>query len=80
LSDYYFLWRKDPPELAIALGNGSLFNHSFAPNAHFERDLPRTRILFRALRDIAKGEEITVNYNGEPDDPEPVWFEPHKGA
>ncbi len=27
-----------------------------------------------AIRDIAQGEEIVVNYNGEPADQTPVWF------
>ena len=29
---------------------------------------------FTALRPIEAGEEITVNYNGSPDDPAPVGF------
>jgi SET domain-containing protein len=30
---------------------------------------------YKALRDIKKGEEILVNYNGEPDDKTPIdWF------
>jgi len=34
------------------------------------------RMVYRALRPIKKGEEITVNYNGEPDDKTPIdWFE-----
>ena len=32
-------------------------------------------VQFKALRDIAAGEEITVNYNREPQDRSPVWFE-----
>jgi SET domain-containing protein len=30
---------------------------------------------FSTLRDIACGEEITVNYNGLVDDKSPMWFE-----
>jgi SET domain-containing protein len=29
---------------------------------------------YKALRDIEAGEEITVNYNGDPDSREPVEF------
>jgi SET domain-containing protein len=30
---------------------------------------------YRALRAIRKGEEVTVNYNGEPDDQTEIdWF------
>jgi SET domain-containing protein len=28
-----------------------------------------------ALRDIAPGDEITINYNGATDDRSPLWFE-----
>ncbi|WP_277877839.1 MULTISPECIES: hypothetical protein [Calothrix] len=31
---------------------------------------------FWAWREIAKGEEITINYNGNPEDNTPIWFEP----
>jgi hypothetical protein len=30
---------------------------------------------FVALRDIAAGEEVTTNYNGDPDNSKPVWFD-----
>ena len=33
LYDYYFGWGKDGKQAAIALGYGSLYNHSFTPNA-----------------------------------------------
>jgi SET domain-containing protein len=32
-------------------------------------------IEFSAIRDIQKGEEITMNYNGLPEDKTPVWFD-----
>jgi SET domain-containing protein len=28
-----------------------------------------------ALRDIEAGEEVTTNYNGNPDNLKPVWFD-----
>ncbi len=28
-----------------------------------------------AYRDIEAGEEITVNYNGSPDNQSPIWFD-----
>ena len=34
---------------------------------------------YRAIKDIKKGDEILVNYNGEPDDITPIdWFEVEK--
>jgi SET domain-containing protein len=71
LAAYCFMWGEDT--VALALGYGSLYNHSYQPNARYE-DVKRTKV-FLALRDIAAGEEITVNYNGEPRDRSPVEFE-----
>ncbi len=71
---YCFSWGRDGAQAGIALGTGSLFNHSFSPNA-FARPLVRERLMeFVALRDIDENEEITINYNGEPDDRTPVGF------
>ena len=71
LASYCFLWGER--SLALALGYGSLYNHSFQPNARYD-DLGRQTKVFTALRDIEPGEEITVNYNGDPEDGAPVGF------
>jgi SET domain-containing protein len=71
LYNYYYSFGKDG---AIALGNGSLYNHSYDPNARYKMDRKSKKIRFRALKDIKKGEEICVNYNGDPDDKSPLWF------
>ena len=55
------------------MGYGSLYNHSYRPNARCDDESGQTKV-FRALREIAPGEEIVVNYNGEPEDETPVWF------
>lgn len=75
LHDYYFLWGEDEKRCAIALGFGSLYNHAYDANAEYILDLDENTIDFYSVRDIEVGEEITVNYNGLPDDPEPVWFD-----
>ena len=74
LGDYYFLWGENESEAALMLGTCSLCNHSFKPSARFELHPERQTIEFIALNDIASGEEVTINYNGEPDSREPVWF------
>lgn len=71
LSRYAYLWGRGT--VALALGYGSIYNHSYRPNARYE-DLPGQVKLYSALRDIHPGEEITVNYNGDPDDRSPVDF------
>jgi SET domain-containing protein len=72
LANYCFLWGQGT--VALPLGFGALYNHSITPNAEYVDRSPRTK-LFRALRDIARGEEITINYNGTPGDDSPVGFE-----
>jgi SET domain-containing protein len=74
LYDYYFLWGESDEEYAIALGYGSLYNHSYKPNAEYQADFEGGHLHFYALQTIKAGDEITVNYNGSPEDEEEVWF------
>ena len=72
---YVYKFGPEDTHLVIALGYGSLYNHSFSPNADFIRSWEEQLIHFVAVRDIEEGEEITVNYNGTPDDQSPIWFD-----
>lgn len=74
LHDYYFLWGEDMDECAIALGFGSLYNHEVDSNANFILDLQNETIDIVAIKDIAAGSEITLNYHGEPGDEGELWF------
>ena len=74
LHDYYFEWGPDESEAALVLGTFSLCNHSYDSNAFYVRNPERLTISFFARRDIAPGEEITTNYNGDPDSREPLRF------
>jgi SET domain-containing protein len=75
LHNYVFYWEDESKYMAIALGYGSLFNHSYSPNAIFFNNNIESSIDFYSLSDIKAGEEITVNYNGDPEDQSPLWFE-----
>lgn len=75
LYNYYFGWSEDLTVVGIALGLGSIYNHSYQPNAQYLKHFSRAELEFVALRDIAQGEEITVNYNHEPTNLKKVWFE-----
>jgi hypothetical protein len=70
LYNYYFHERY-----AICLGYGSIYNHSYAPNSVYETYYDDEVIHFITIRDIAAGEELTVNYNHDPNDQKPVWFD-----
>ena len=76
LRDYYFEWGPDWTEAALLLGTFSLCNHSSQPNAVYVRNSEQMMIAFFALRDIAPGEEITTNYNGDPGSQSPIIFSP----
>ena len=75
VSCYCFNWGSKSKDAAIALGRSSLINHSYTPNAYAQPRHRQRMMDFVALRDIDVGEEITINYNGEPDDRAPVDFE-----
>ena len=58
---------------------GSVYNHSYQPNARYEPDFDLNIMEFIAIRDIVAGEEITTNYNYDPEDDSPVWWEKSRG-
>lgn len=70
LANYYFLWTDE--HYAMALGYGSLLNHSYNANACFERDFDNNIMIFRTAKAVRRGEELTINYNGDPDDDTPI--------
>lgn len=75
LRNYFYQWGEDRLVSALALGFGSLYNHSFDPNAVYEKNIDERTITFTAREDISKGEEITINYNGHPEDMRVLWDE-----
>ncbi len=74
LYDYGFAYGPELEDMAIVLGFGSLYNHSYEPNAKYVRYTEERLIEFLAIRPIQPGEEITVNYNCDPNDRSPLWF------
>ncbi len=74
LLDYFFAWGAKLELAAVALGYGSLYNHSYAPNAKFVENYDKNTITYSALKKIKKGEEILINYNGDPKDKRKLWF------
>ncbi|GEK33516.1 SET domain-containing protein [Kurthia sibirica] len=76
LADYAFEYGLD--QTAMLLGYGMLFNHSYDPNATYEINFQNRTFDFTAHKDIKAGEEIFINYNGEPEDTEELWFNKEK--
>lgn len=76
---YVFMWEHDTVEedlyrhrgrAAIALGYTSLLNHSHDPNCVFIRHIDDLAIDLVAARQIAVGEELTIDYQMT------LWFKP----
>lgn len=58
---YAYLWTET--QSAIAFGYGSLYNHSHFCNLEYAKDVKTGVIVFTASRDIARGEELTIDYH-----------------
>lgn len=68
----YYVFDWDDTHESLALGYGSLCNHSYEPNVEVDFDMDAPEILFIAKKDISPGEELLINYNDgstEPIDP-----------
>ena len=74
LHSYYFLVNNSTTSIVMGLGYSSLYNHAGIANAVYNIDLSRSIISIKACKKISAGEEITINYNGKPDDLSPVYF------
>lgn len=75
LATYLFFFGKNKEKSGVALGFGSIYNHSYSPNAFYKIKDKKGLIDFISLKSIKKDEEISINYNhGKPNDKNPLWF------
>lgn len=77
LENYTFGWGEN--DFAVVLGYGSLYNHSFEPNAIYIRNFDSNEMIFQAICQILPEDELTINYNGDPDDRTTIVFDGHGG-
>ena len=75
LVTYFFFFGKNKERLAIALGFGSIYNHSNTPNATFKVKSKEAVIEFSSIKNIKKYEEITFDYHHGTSKKSPLWFE-----
>ncbi|ORZ06171.1 hypothetical protein BCR41DRAFT_277275, partial [Lobosporangium transversale] len=66
LDHYTYRWKKG--SMALALGLGSMFNHSNMPNVGFQRDFNNKLIRYTTLREIQPNEELCISYGPN------LWF------
>ena len=76
LYNYYFLWTSPENSICIALGYGSIYNHSKTPNAEAIADTANNSFTFKCIKNITAGEEIFIDYNGTGKNSLKLWFEP----
>jgi len=78
LVTYFFYFGKNKQRIAIALGFGSIYNHSINPNISYNIK-PKAKIIeFVALKDIKKDVELTFDYynrSNKSGRKDPLWFE-----
>lgn len=76
LHDYIFEWTPDGQDMCcMALGYIAVYNHSYTANCEYFMDYEQHVITIRTVRDIEPGEELTINYNGDWNNKDAVWFE-----
>lgn len=75
LHDYIFLWGGDQLQCCVALGYISLYNHDYRANCDYEMEFENAIIRVTTVRDVKKGEELCINYNGNWNDDKKVWFD-----
>ncbi len=74
LHNYIFEWGDNKEQCCMALGYLAVYNHSYESNCEYEMDFENAGISVKAVKDIAPGEELFINYNGDWNDSKPVWF------
>lgn len=86
LRGFVYGWEGPDANAAFAFGVGSLINHDAHPNCVYHRidagDVDELTghvhtfdaLVYSAARDIAAGEELSVDYSGG--DPSILWFDP----
>lgn len=74
LHDYIFEWGADSTQCCMALGLIPMYNHSYKSNCEYIMDFETDTIYVQTVRSIQKGEELTINYNGDWNDATPLWF------
>ena len=75
LHDYIFEWGDLKDKCCMALGLVPIYNHSYSSNCEYFMNYDEDVILVKTVRLIEKGEELTINYNGDWDDKSKIWFE-----
>ena len=75
LHNYIFEWGKNKDQCCMALGLIPIYNHSYRSNCEYFMDYEDASIMVKTVRVIENGAELTINYNGDWNDPAKLWFD-----
>lgn len=75
LHDYIFEWGINKDRCCMALGLVPMYNHHYESNCEYFMDYEKEIIQVKTIRVIKKGEELTINYNGNWNDKKKIWFD-----
>lgn len=75
LHDYIFEWESKQQTCCMALGYVPMYNHASPSNCDYDMDFEHQTMSIKAVRDIKKGEELFINYNGAWNELDAVWFD-----
>jgi hypothetical protein len=71
--DWQVLANTQTPTTAVAAGYGSLYNHADSASVSYHADPASLALVFTAVRDIGREEQLTINYNAKGGGP--VWHD-----
>ncbi len=75
LHNYIFEWGINKDKCCMALGLVPMYNHNYESNCEYFMDYEKEIIQVKTMRLIKKGEELTINYNGNWNDNKKIWFD-----
>ena len=75
LHDYIFEWGPKSDKCCMALGWIPMYNHRYQSNCEYFMNFDAATMFIKTVVAIKPGEELTINYNGDWNDAEKVWFD-----
>ena len=75
LHDYIFEWGPKSDKCCMALGWIPMYNHRYQSNCEYFMNFDAATMFIKTVVAIKPDEELTINYNGDWNDPEKVWFD-----
>jgi len=75
LHDYIFEWGPKSDKCCMALGWIPMYNHRYQSNCEYFMNFDAATMFIKSVVAIKPGEELSINYNGDWNDAEKVWFD-----